>query len=132
VDTLRYALQMNMTLASHTAGHPHMPQLTDDQVRFQIKETNKYLRRVVNVSPKYIRLPYGETDDRIERIIREEFNMLPIYWSIDTADSLGATQDQEVAVFNPLRRNSQDIIIMHDTNEKFANETFEMILKCEW
>ncbi|UZJ57373.1 hypothetical protein CBS101457_006693 [Exobasidium rhododendri] len=129
VDTLRYALQMNMTLASHTAGHPHMPQLNDEQVRFQIRETNRYLKRVVNLVPKFIRLPYGETDARIERIIKEEFHMEPIYWSIDTADSLGATEAEEIAVFDPLGKGSQDIIIMHDTKAQFADVTFEKILK---
>jgi peptidoglycan/xylan/chitin deacetylase (PgdA/CDA1 family) len=119
-----------MTLASHSAGHPHMQNLTDDQIRFQIREVNKFLRRVAGVSPKFFRLPYGETNDRIERIVKE-FNMITVYWNIDTEDSLGASQDQQVNKFKGLGRDSQDIILMHDTKEEFATQTLKRILRGE-
>lgn len=117
-----------MTIASHTAGHPHMQNLTDDEIRFQIDQTNLYLKRLLGVEAKFIRIPYGENNDRIERIVKEK-GMKTIGWTLDTEDSLGASQEDIYKSFLKLDKDSQDIVIMHDTHEDFANDTFERILK---
>lgn len=133
VDTLRYALEKNMTIGSHTATHPHLRESTDDEIRWQIKQTNLFLKRTLGISPKFIRIPYGETDDRIEKIVKDEFKMQTIWWNVDTEDSSGASPQKVIDSFKHLRRNSQDIVIMHDVRENYTTKdgTLETILKCE-
>lgn len=105
-----------------------MLNLTDDQIRFQIIETNKFLKRTVGVKPKFIRFPYGETNDRVERITRQ-FGMQAIYWSKDTEDSMGGTEADAVQVFKDLGSKSTDIILMHDTHKRYVHSTMPKILE---
>lgn len=121
-----------MTICSHTGGHPHLPQLSDDKVRFELQSVNDYLNKTVGVVPRYFRFPYGESDARVERIVREEFGMKVLAWSLDTEDSLGASVDQQVASIQQLHAGSTDIIIMHDTHKETVEQTLPRVLKCEY
>lgn len=87
-----------------------------------------FFSRVAGVKPKAFRFPYGESDARAERIVREEFGMEILYWSIDTEDSLGASPEKQLSFFGGLNQDSSDIILMHDTSETFVHQTLPKIL----
>ncbi|UZJ57374.1 hypothetical protein CBS101457_006694 [Exobasidium rhododendri] len=118
-----------MTIASHSAGHPNMTLLTDDQVRFQIVQTNLYLNRTLGIVPRFFRFPYGSTDARVERILKDEFGMTSIFWQVATGDSDGESEAHQIAVVEALDSTSRDIILMHDTHGKSTIRVLKKILK---
>jgi len=119
---MRYALRNGMTIGAHSAGHPNMTLLTEDQVRFQMDQTNLYLNRTLGIVPRFFRFPYGATDDSLDRIVKEEYGMTSVFWSTLTGDSNepSATPEEQVDIYKRFNQTSKDIILMHDTHERLV------------
>jgi len=128
VDVIRHMVASNMTLCNHGAGHAHMTELSVDEIRTQIKQVHQFTMRTLGIKTKLFRFPYGESDERAVRIVKEEFKMKILNWSIDTEDSLGASPEKQLSFFGSLNKDSQDIILMHDTSETFVHQTLPKIL----
>jgi peptidoglycan/xylan/chitin deacetylase (PgdA/CDA1 family) len=73
-------------LASHTWDHPHLPNITTDQVRDQLKRTAEAMKSVIpEVDPFYVRAPYGEINAGVMAVF-QEMDYVVIQWNIDSND----------------------------------------------
>ena len=70
---------------NHSDTHPHMPQLSTEQIISEIETCNEKVRSVTGTAPTLIRLPYGDYDDKVISAVRS-IGMEPIQWDVDSLD----------------------------------------------
>jgi peptidoglycan/xylan/chitin deacetylase (PgdA/CDA1 family) len=101
-------------LGNHTYDHPHLPKLTPEEVRSQIKRGPKC---------QLFRPPYGEYDNQIRRIAQEEGYKVS-FWTIDSWDWRGLSAQEMLDIILP-RLHDGACILMHLN----APHTLEMLPK---
>ncbi|CEG71429.1 Putative Chitin deacetylase 2 [Rhizopus microsporus] len=72
-------------LAGHTWSHRLMTTLTNEEVLAELYFTQKAIKLVTGVTPKYWRPAQGDIDDRV-RWIATQLNLTAILWNLDTDD----------------------------------------------
>jgi len=100
-------------VGNHTSTHPVLPKLSDQRVADEIGPFDAWLA-YRNVDTDCVRPPYGETNERVDNIIRsvsgDDHTML---WTIDTRDwqkPSAATIVERIT--SQLHRGA--VILMHD------------------
>ncbi|MEW5784181.1 MAG: polysaccharide deacetylase family protein [Bacillota bacterium] len=112
------------TMGSHSLTHPHMKEMTLDQIRHEMKESTRIIQSVTGVRPYLFRPPYGEYDQRVLDVLAEEGYPFTIMWTVDTLDWAAGTtmvvDGQQVLIdtdfiVNRVLSNAsnQGIILMH-------------------
>ncbi|CAG8517564.1 9380_t:CDS:2 [Paraglomus occultum] len=95
-DILKRAVDSGHEIGLHTWSHPHLTQLTTEQVIAELKWTELAIKAAVGVTPKIMRPPFGDYDDRI-RDIAAQLGYKIVLWDLDTQDYL----QQDNATFDP-------------------------------
>lgn len=97
------------TVGSHTYNHLNLINLTDYDVYKEISSTNNAIYNAIGQEVKYIRPPYGNTNDNIKKI----GNMTTVMWSVDTED--WKHRDAEY-IKNKVKEKAHDgaVILLHD------------------
>ncbi|KAI7883422.1 chitin deacetylase [Lichtheimia hyalospora FSU 10163] len=72
-------------IADHTWSHQLMTTLTNQEVLAELYYTQKAIKLVTGVTPKYWRPAFGDVDDRV-RWIATQLNLTTILWNLDTDD----------------------------------------------
>ncbi len=99
-------------LGNHSYLHPHLRDLTDEQVRSELTKTQAILSRLTGRQGRLFRAPYGEYDERVLRIAAE-LGLVTVQWEVVSGDpDRGATADRLVRAVVPRCQNGS-IIIMH-------------------
>ncbi|KAG0276157.1 chitin deacetylase [Linnemannia exigua] len=85
--TLQRAYKEGHQIAIHTWSHPSMTSISNEQIVAELKWTEKAIKSVIGVSPKYWRPPYGDVDNRV-RAIATQLGFKTIIWTdgFDTND----------------------------------------------
>ena len=78
---------------NHSDTHPHMPQLSTEEIISEIQTCNDKVAGVTGVSPTLIRLPYGDYDDKTISAVRS-IGMEPIQWDVDSLDWKDLSADE--------------------------------------
>ena len=73
---------------SHSDTHPHLPQLSVEQVGKELNACNDKIEAITGVRPTLIRPPFGDYDDASVNAIRS-LGMEPIQWDVDSLDWKG-------------------------------------------
>lgn len=81
-NSLKRAYEMGNLIGSHTYSHLNLFKLGDYDILKEINDTNDAIESIIGVRPKYLRAPYGNTNEHI----RSLSNMYSILWDIDTED----------------------------------------------
>ncbi|MGW0836143.1 polysaccharide deacetylase family protein [Streptomyces prunicolor] len=99
-------------LGNHTWSHPFVPDLTRDEMRFQIQATNRAIRLVTDTEPTLVRPPYGSrTADALNWLA--EMGMTTMLWDTDSRD--WSLPGPEGIVTNALAQaRNGSIVLMHD------------------
>lgn len=66
-------LETGNELANHTVSHPRLLHLTDTKVSREFADSGSYLNAKFSVQPVNFASPYGETDERVKKIIKQYF-----------------------------------------------------------
>ncbi|KAI8921486.1 hypothetical protein BC831DRAFT_515252 [Entophlyctis helioformis] len=74
----------------HSWSHPALTTRTNDQVLAEILFNAQIIKEVIGVTPRFVRPPYGDIDERVRTILRN-MGMTIAMWSFDTNDGSGAT-----------------------------------------
>jgi peptidoglycan/xylan/chitin deacetylase (PgdA/CDA1 family) len=78
----------NHQVASHTYTHPHLPQISLDELKKEMKLCEDAILSVSgNLKPNYMRPPYGETTPEINAIMRSMGYKTPISWTFSNQDA---------------------------------------------
>ncbi|KAI8354089.1 chitin deacetylase 1 [Choanephora cucurbitarum] len=115
-------------VAGHTWSHQLMTTLTNEEVLAELYYTQKAIKHVTGLTPKYWRPAQGDLDDRV-RWIATQLNLTAIIWNLDTDDwaagtVAGVTKEtvnQHYEDFikmgaNGTFSNSGNIVLSHEIN----------------
>ena len=76
-------------IGDHTLTHPVLPDLPQGQIATEIATTKREIQLQTGQPVLLFRPPYGAIDPTVLRTA-EHLGLLPIMWTVDSADSLGA------------------------------------------
>ena len=103
-------------LGNHTTDHPHLPPLTDTQVRAQITGARTTILRVTGKDPRPLfRFPFGDSSPRDLKMVNA-LGYVAVGWTIDTlgwqgtsgARSVNSVVQRVLAAATP-----GEIVLMH-------------------
>ncbi|WP_227699821.1 polysaccharide deacetylase family protein, partial [Streptococcus pneumoniae] len=101
---------------NHSWSHPILSQLSLDEAKKQITDTEDVLTKVLGSSSKLMRPPYGAiTDD-----IRNSLDLSFIMWDVD---SLDWKSKNEAAILTEIQHQvaNGSIVLMHDIHSPTVN-----------
>ena len=73
-------------IQNHSNTHPHMPQLSKQQMTSEIEACNDKIAAITGVRPTLLRPPYGDYDNCLIEAV-ESCDMKTIQWSVDIIDT---------------------------------------------
>ncbi|CAG8601336.1 14703_t:CDS:2, partial [Dentiscutata heterogama] len=85
----RHSKYQSHQIGVHTWSHTALTTQTTETVIAELMYTADAIKAALNVTPKYMRPPFGDYDDRI-RDISTQLGMKPTIWDLDTNDWLSA------------------------------------------
>jgi len=115
VELVKKISEAGHEIFNHTYSHPHLTQLTEEQIIEELNKTEQIISAITGKTTKpYFRPPFGERDSRV-LAAAEKAGYRSVYWTIDALDwreSEGYTAAQsEERVLNNLKPGT--IYIMH-------------------
>ncbi len=72
-------------IMNHSTTHPHMSQLSREQIRREIVTCNEKIAAITGKTPTLFRAPYGEYCNQLIEVL-DELNMHCIQWDVDSLD----------------------------------------------
>ena len=72
-------------IENHSNTHPHMPQLSKEQIINELESCNNKIKAVTGRCPKLLRVPYGDYDNAVLETT-ESIGMYTIQWDVDSLD----------------------------------------------
>lgn len=70
---------------NHSATHPHMPDLSAEQMTAEVQSCNEKIKAITGVQPTLFRPPYGDYNDAVVSTMRS-IGMYCIQWDVDSLD----------------------------------------------
>ena len=115
-------------IQNHSNTHPHMPQLSKEQMRDELQSCNKKIESITGVCPTLHRPPYGDYDNALIEA-NQSLSMYTIQWSVDSLDwKENATPDSICKrVISKVKNGS--IVLFHNDADH-TPEALPTILKC--
>ncbi|NLY36167.1 MAG: polysaccharide deacetylase family protein [Tissierellia bacterium] len=98
------------TIANHSYNHPDFTELSEEDIRWQIEETDRLIFDATGRKTFFFRSPYGSTNERVESLLAKP----TILWNVDSGDWSGSSVDE---ICDMLLDTAEDgtIVLMHDT-----------------
>jgi peptidoglycan/xylan/chitin deacetylase (PgdA/CDA1 family) len=82
-------------IANHTFTHPDLRNLSDAAIRQELSDTETLLKATAGVAARpFFRPPFGAYDKRVLQLTEAQ-GYLPIYWTLDSLDSVGEPKTPE-------------------------------------
>lgn len=132
-DLVRQMVADGHELANHTVNHPDLTTLDDDAIRRELNETEAILQEIAPgaTTRPFFRPPYGAYNERVLRVALSE-GYLPVYWTLDSLDSVGEPKTPEFLIERVTRKLSPDdlrgaIILAHCGSESTADALPEIL-----
>ena len=69
-DALRAVAASGVEIGSHTVTHPHLPQLPDDELDRELRDSKAELEAELGARCRWLAYPYGDHDERVRRSAR--------------------------------------------------------------
>ncbi len=113
---------------NHSNTHPHMPDLSREQMVAELKACNEKIAAVTGETPVLFRPPYGDYDNAsIEAT--ESIGMYTIQWDVDSLDwKDNATPDSICKRVTSKVKNGSIVLFHNDAD--YTPEALPTILKC--
>ncbi|MEV5825886.1 polysaccharide deacetylase family protein [Spirillospora sp. NPDC052242] len=109
-------------IGNHTWNHPNLTTLPPDEVRAQIRRTQRAVRDAAGVTPTVMRPPYRAIDETVI----EAVGMPVVLWSVDPQDWRRADVAKKVKV--GLRDSGRgDIVLYHDVHASTVRAMPEIV-----
>lgn len=72
-------------VCNHSNTHPHMPKLSEADMKKQISTCNDKIKAITGVSPILFRPPYGDYNNPVVKTV-QDLGMYAIQWNVETYD----------------------------------------------
>lgn len=113
-------------IGNHSATHPHMSTLNDAQIREELRIVSDLVEHITGKPTTLFRPPYGEYNDAVVRISREE-GYECVQWNVDSLDWKNrGTQDMINQCTKSI--NPGDIVLFHNDSQ-YILQALPTILK---
>lgn len=86
-------------IENHSNAHPHMPQLSSQQMVAELESCNEKIASVTGETPVLFRPPYGDYDNATIEAA-ESLGMYTIQWDVDTIDIKVMTNEYHCAIMS--------------------------------
>ena len=106
-------------IGDHTWDHISMVGLSASELDAEIARTRRVLGQLTGQRVFMFRPPLGRHDDAVDTYIRST-GMLQIMWTIDSGDSMGASDDQIYRTVRD-RLSAGDIVLLHENRGTTQN-----------
>lgn len=115
-------------LGNHSATHPHMSQLSKEQIKEELITTGNKIEELTSVKSELFRPPFGEyTNDVISAA--EECGYYTIQWDVDSLDWKEYGAQEEISkVLNHKKLGNGSIILFHN-DAKYTPQALDSIIK---
>ncbi len=98
---------------NHTYDHPHLTQITDNQIKEGLEKTDEIIGGLTGTTTKpFFRPPYGDRNQHVLEVASNA-GFQSIYWTIDALDWMAGRTDEQTKerIYSSLRDG--EIILMH-------------------
>jgi len=99
-------------VANHSWNHKNMNMVKSKNIKKDLGNTRKVIRRVTGIDTRYVRLPYGSANKRVRKKVRS-MKLIRIYWDKDPRDWSRPGVKKIIGRATHGVKNGQ-IILMHD------------------
>ncbi|WP_458406769.1 polysaccharide deacetylase family protein [Anaerotignum sp.] len=115
-------------LGNHSATHPHMSQLTAEQITEELQKCHQNVKELTGIEMDLFRPPFGEYDNEvIETATANGYHT--IQWDIDSLDWKEQGKEAEInQVLNHKHLGNGSIILFHN-DAKYTPQVLDTILK---
>ncbi|MCA2214054.1 polysaccharide deacetylase family protein [Jidongwangia harbinensis] len=100
-----------MWIGNHSWSHPHMTNLSQQQMASEISQTQNAIQQITGTAPRLFRPPYGESNATL-RSVQSQYGLTEVMWSVDSRDWNGASTAQIVQAASQAQDGG--VILMHD------------------
>lgn len=115
-------------LGNHSSTHPHMSQLSKEQIKDEITKTGNKVKELTGVEMNLFRAPFGEyTNDVITAA--NECGYYTIQWSIDSLDWKEFGTEHEINQVLKNKNLENGAIVLFHNDAKYTPEALDTIIK---
>ncbi len=116
-------------IGNHTKSHPHLLQLTDDEILAELSDTEESAQNACGRTTKpFFRPPFGEYDRRVASVVGEAGYGYMVLWTIDSLDWKMIPADELVhRVVDNVKPGA--IVLMHVGSQTNEPEALPEIIK---
>lgn len=115
-------------IQNHSNTHPHMPQLSREQMRDELESCNDKIEAITGVRPTLHRPPYGDYDNALIEVM-DSLGMKTIQWSVDSLDWKDSASAQSICDRVTKKVTNGSIVLFHNDADH-TPEALPTILKC--
>lgn len=109
-------------IGNHTYHHVEITQVSDEEAKKEILDTNEVITSITGKPVEYMRPPFGLWQHNLEM----EIEVLPVMWTIDPLDWTTENVDEIVnKVVTEAEEN--DIILLHDCYDSSVDAALRII-----
>ena len=113
-------------IAMHSVSHPHMPQLSAEQIKAELTGNYDKIVEATYFTPELFRFPFGDYDNKSIAIVREN-GFYPIQWSIDSLDWQESKTAEDIVNRVIVGLHPGAIILCHNNGTHTAEAIAEVI-----
>lgn len=127
-DEVKKIAESGHDLGNHSATHPHMSQLTAEQISDELQKCHQNVKDLTGIEMDLFRPPFGEYDNEvIETAAANGYHT--IQWDIDSLDWKEQGAQAEInQVLNHKHLGNGSIILFHN-DAKYTPKVLDTILK---
>lgn len=115
-------------IQNHSNTHPHMPQLSKEQMKDEIENCNKKIESITGVCPTLFRPPYGDYDNATIETL-DSLNMHTIQWDVDSLDWKENASPESICHRVTSKVKNGSIVLFHNDADH-TPAALPNILKC--
>jgi len=113
-------------IGNHSATHPHMAQMSEAQVREELRQCSELVRSITGKPTTLFRPPYGEYNDSVVRVSREE-GYECVQWNVDSLDWKNISAQDMISRCTK-NLSPGDVVLFHN-DSKYILEALPQILE---
>lgn len=115
-------------LGNHSATHPHMSQLSKQQIKDELAKTGEKVKNLTGYEMDLFRPPFGEYNNNVIEAA-EESGYYTVQWDVDSLDWKNLGAEHEInQVLNHKHLGNGSIILFHN-DAKFTPKALDTIIK---
>jgi peptidoglycan/xylan/chitin deacetylase (PgdA/CDA1 family) len=99
------------TVGNHSWDHARLTDLEPAEIASQLRRTTAAIESVTGVRPEVFRPPYGDRDERVDRIAAE-LGMRTVLWDVDPEDWSRPGVEAIAAAIRGA--GPRDVVLLHD------------------